>query len=158
MIKILIIIMLLVISNQSYGKSKCQPEWNALKAVQSQLRNKSTEYLRKKEHKKHSEYQSCRKGKNQKSTSYKKKKSYYKTSNHTQKNSKVKKYKYSKSITNKVTLKSKFSGKKQKAWLKHYRIPQDCKNPKSSSKFARCLEQRDRKAEHFEIVWRSKQR
>ena len=46
----------------------CQLEWNALKAVQSQLRQNSYEWLRDKERRKHTEYQNCRKGKNKEST------------------------------------------------------------------------------------------
>ncbi len=40
-------------STDSFSASKCEEQWNALKPIQTQLRHKSTEYLRKREHEKH---------------------------------------------------------------------------------------------------------
>ena len=126
----LILITLVLFSNQTFAKSKCQYEWNSLKKVQDQLRQKSTERLRKKEHKKHNEYQNCRKGKN----------------------------KSARKTASKVNLENLFYGKKQKQWLKYYKTPQSCKNPKTERKLKECIKQRDKKAYHFERVWNSKQR
>jgi hypothetical protein len=148
MLKTLMTIGLLIVSNQIFAKSKCESEWNALKNVQSQLRHKSTEYLRKKEHRKHDEYQKCRKGKNKKSKSYKT------TSN--QKTA-YKKYSYSnyptKNITNKVSLKGKFKDEKQDAWIQYYDKPKECILPKNIQVFSRCLSKRDEEAKKFDMEW-----
>lgn len=135
MIKKLWIIFLIVVSNQAYSKSKCEFEWKQYKSIQSLLRQKSTEYLRKIEHEKHNEYQNCRKSK----------------TNKTYRSSRAQN-------SNQIKLENIYSGKKQKAWLKYYRTPQSCKSTKNEKKFKRCLEKRNDKASHFERVWSSKQR
>jgi hypothetical protein len=148
MLKILITIGLLIVSNQTFAKSKCELEWNALKSVQSQLRHKSTEYLRKKEHKKHDEYQKCRKGKSKKSKSYKTKNNQKTTH---------KKYSYTnyptKSITNKLSLKGKFKDEKQDAWIQYYEKPKECILPESIKIFSKCLSNRDDEAKKFDKEW-----
>ena len=123
----LILIVLVLLSNQTFAKSKCQYEWNSLKKVQDQLRKNSTQQLRNKEHR---EYQNCRKGKT----------------------------KTARKTVNKINLEKLYSGKKQKQWLKYYRTPQNCKNPKTERHLKECIKQRDKKAYHFERIWNSKQR
>ena len=154
MLKILIIIALLIVSNQSIAKSKCEREWNALKNIQSQLRHKSTEYLRNKEHIKHNEYQTCRKGKKKKSKSYKAKSNYQNQKTTYNKNS-YPKY-LNKNITNSVSLKGKFKDEKQDAWIQYYDKPKECISPKTIPEFSRCLSNRDEEAKKFDMEWNSK--
>lgn len=155
MLKILVTIILLITSNQTIAKSKCELEWNALKAVQSQLRQKSTEYLRDKERIKHKEYQNCRKGKKKKSKTYKTETNHKKTKTKYKKNS-YQKYS-AKNIKYSGSIKGKFKGEKQKAWLNHYKTPRECISPKNISKFSRCLKYRDEEAEKFTVQWNKKQ-
>lgn len=126
------LLLFVIFSFPSFAGSKCQLEWDSLKAVQSQLRHQSYEWLRDKERRKHKEYQDCRKGR-----------------------TKTKTYKRA---SNKTNLENLFYGKKQKQWLKYYRTPQSCKNPSTERKLKECIRQRDKKAYHFERVWNSKQR
>ena len=152
MLRMIWIIPLLVITNQSYAKSKCELEWNELKAVQAQLRIKSVEYLRTKEREKHIKYQICRKSKNNTAKNNTLKTTYSKKIT-TQKSYTTKKY-VAKSFGNsQVVVKGKFIGDKQVAWLKYYKTPAECKKPKSTSVFARCLSYRDSQAEKFNILW-----
>ena len=131
MLKILITIIILVTSQQSIAGSKCQEKWDALKAIQAQLRHKSTEFYRKEEHKRHKAYQDCRKGKTNKK---------YKTSRIQSSNQKK--------------LENIYSGKKQKAWLKYYRTPQSCKSTNNAKKSKRCIDKRNDKAGQFDRVWK----
>lgn len=155
MLKILVAISLLIVSNQTIAKSKCEREWNALKSVQSKLRHKSTEYLRNKEHRKHKKYQDCRKGKTKSS-----KKSRTKTYSSTPKNTYKKHYPnyYVRNTFNSssVNVKAKFKGEKQNEWMQYYVIPKECISPKSTSKFARCLAERDKEAEEFSKKWEAR--
>jgi len=157
MLKMLIIITLLIASNQSIAKSKCEKEWNALKSVQSQLRNKSTEYLRNKEHTKHSEYQNCRKNKSKESNNEKTKTKYVKPSyvkpNYVKKSS----ISTTKNITNNISLKGKFEDEKQDAWIQYYDKPQECISPKKVQEFSKCLNHRDDAAKKFNVMWGNKQ-
>jgi len=122
------LLLLIIISYPSFAKSKCQFEWDALKKVQAQLRHKSSQRLRDLEHKKHSKYQSCRKGKTQ----------------------------TARNTIQKVNLENLYHGKKKKAWKKYYKTPQYCKKPSTEKKLKECIRQRDKKAYHFERVWNSK--
>lgn len=148
MLKILIIISVLIVSNQTFAKSKCEREWNALKSVQAELRHKSSEYLRDKEHRTHNQYQDCRKGKDKKSKNHKTK-SNQKTT--------YKKYSYAKystnNITNTVSLKGKFKDEKQDAWIQYYDKPKDCLFPESIKEFSKCLSYRDEEAKKFDMKW-----
>ena len=152
MLKMLIIISLLIACNQSIAKSKCEKEWNALKSVQSQLRNKSTEYLRDKEHTKHSEYQNCRNNKNKESNN-KKTKTKYVNPSYVKKSSKS----TTKNITNNISLKGKFEDEKQDAWIQYYDKPQECISPKKVQEFSKCLNHRDDAAKKFNVMWENKQ-
>ena len=158
MIKSIILIFVIIASNKSYAKSKCELEWNALKAVQAQLKQKSYEWLRKKEHEKHNEYQNCRKGKTNKLiTDLKKEKISPK------KNKQIKKYmpktEYSRN-NNKYSgeIKGKFKGEKQDAWIKYYNKyrPIKCKTPKSIQIFSQCVKHKNNEAKNFNLVWATK--
>ena len=156
MIKKLWIILLLVVSTQAYSKSKCEFEWNQYKSIQSLLKQKSTEYLRKIEHEKHNEYQNCRKGKNKKSKSksntnnkYYSKQSNRKAKSHNSNYSR-------KSVKHTGSINGKFKGKKQESWLEYYKTPQECKNPKEIATFSKCVSHRNNEARNFNIVWASR--
>lgn len=135
MLKIGLIVILISISNHAIASSKCQKKWDALKAIQAQLRHKSTEFFRMEEHKRHKEYQDCRKGKTNKTIKSSKKQNLIQEK-----------------------LENIYSGNKQKAWLKYYRTPQSCKSARDAKKIQRCIKRRNDKASHFERVWNSKQR
>ena len=149
MLKILITIGLLIVSNQTFAKSKCEREWNDLKNVQSEMRHRSTERLRDEEHYRHNEYQNCRKGKNKKSKTYKTKTKHKKTA--------YKKHSYAtystKNITNTVSLKGKFKDEKQDAWIQYYDKPKECLFPKNIQEFSKCLSYRDEAAKKFDMEW-----
>ena len=147
----LVIFLFIIFSAPSFAGSKCQTQWDSLKAVQQQLRHQSYEWLRDKERRKHKEYQDCRKGKNNKSSKTKK----YTTS----KQSAYTQYKQSpsyrpyRSTISKVNVTGRFKGDKQQAWLDYYHSPKGCKSPKTTSKFSTCLQHRDSEAAKFEQVW-----
>jgi len=148
----IIFIALILLSNQAFSASKCEHEWNAFKKVQDQLRQKSTQWLRDKEHRKHNEYQHCRQGKSKKSKAEKTKIKKYKSKNVVayQKPKVYKQYnsKYSGQI------KGLFTGKKQKAWIQYYKRPNKCLIPKSIPLFSKCLKHRNDAADKFDIQWR----
>lgn len=146
-----LLLLFVIFSFPSLAGSKCQLEWDSLKAVQSQLRQYSYEWLRDKERRKHKEYQDCRKHKNNKSSSTKK--NTYKTQKNYAQNKPIPKYRPYRSTTSKVKVAGRYSGEKQQAWLDYYHSPKGCKSPKSTSKFSKCLVHRDSEAEKFEKVW-----
>ncbi|MGB1261488.1 MAG: hypothetical protein ACPG52_01155 [Cognaticolwellia sp.] len=145
-------------SQPSFAGSKCQFEWDALKNVQSQLRHRSSQWLRDQEHKKHREYQDCRKAKNNKSskvkkyarnnqkavTQYRKAKTQYR---------KPIRFKKNRSTISTVSVKGLFTGEKQQAWLEYHRPAQACKNPKTTQKFSQCLKNRADEANKFQLLW-----
>lgn len=149
MLKILITISLLIVSNQAFAKSKCEREWNDLKNVQSQMRHKSTERLRDEEHYRHNEYQKCRKAKEKKTKSYKTNAKYKKAIY--QKHSYAKNS--TKNLTNRVSLKGKFKEEKQDAWIQFYDKPKECILPESIQVFSKCLSDRDEEAKKFDMKW-----
>lgn len=157
MLKILWIILLLIVTNQSYAKSKCEFEMKQYKSIQSLLRHKSTEYLRKLEHEKHNEYQNCRKRKNKKNKSGETIATYKKQSQTSKKyySNKPVKDPFSNSTIN-IKIKSKFKGEKQDGWLKYYKTPPGCKNPKEIATFSKCLNHKNVEAKNFSIVWASR--
>jgi len=138
-------------SNLVFAELKCKTEWDALKDVQTQLRHKSTEWLRDKEHKKHSEYQKCRRNTNKQSSSNSRTKHYEKQRIQTyspKQLAKIKKSNYSGNI------KGIFTGEKQNSWIKYYKKPKECIRPKSTQWFAKCLKHRDDEAIKFNSTWR----
>ena len=171
MLKILITIGLLIVSNQTFAKSKCEREWNDLKSIQSQMRHRSTEYLRDEERDKHKEYQDCRKGKNKKPISHKTKTTYKTHKTTDTKNShitypdiksyrtktKYTNFNYSKnSLKKQKPRKNQFRGEKLEAWLSHFKTPQVCMAPKEMSQFAKCVSYRKEEKEKFNIEWTAK--
>jgi hypothetical protein len=149
----LAIIAAVLFSNPVFAELKCKKEWDALKNVQTQLRHKSTEWLRDKEHKKHTKYQECRKNTNKKSNSNSRAKNYGKQSIQLYKPKQlanIKKPNYSGNI------KGLFTGEKQNSWIKYYKKPKDCIRPKSTQWFAKCLKHRDDEAIKFDSIWRKK--
>jgi hypothetical protein len=128
----------------------CQDEWDALKSIQSHMRKNSTEWARQEEHRRHKTYQDCRKGKNKQSEKSKNHSNNNQTYTHYRVPIKHKKYR---STISKVNVNGRFKGDKQQAWLDYYHAPQGCKNPKSTSQFSKCLQDRDNQAEIFEQVW-----
>lgn len=151
MLKTLWIIFFLIVTNQSHAKSKCEFEWKQLKSIQSLLRQKSTEYLRKKEHEKHNEYQNCRKNKNNSKSSQNTKNNYSDNLQYY-----ASQYKRNTFKNSPIQMKAKFKGEKQEAWIQSYITPKDCIKPKKISKFASCLSNRDIAAEKFNIQWNNK--
>jgi type II secretory pathway component PulL len=153
LIKVISISILLILSNKVYSTSICEREWNALKSIQSQLRHKSNEYLRRMEHEKHTKYQNCRKNKNQKSKKIKK-------SNNSTQYKRFYTYRETKNPfeNSPVKMKTKFKGKKQEEWNKYYVTPEDCIKPKTTSQFASCLNDRDREAKRFTELWDEKEK
>lgn len=144
-------IVIVLFSSSTFAKSKCQNEWDALKSVQSQLKHKSTEWLRDKERKKHTEYQDCRRGKiksinsnNQTKYSEKRSSQPYKT----KRIIKTKKSNFSGGI------KGLFTGEKQNAWIRYYKKPKECIRPKTTKWFAKCLNIRDIEAQKFDVLWK----
>lgn len=59
-------------------------------------------------------------------------------------------------ITDNVTIKSKFKGKKQNEWLKFYQknMIDECIEPKTTSLFSKCIEYRNQASKYFEMLWR----
>jgi len=148
----LLILIFIIFSAPSLASSKCQFEWHALKNVQSQLRQKSTQWLRNQEHLKHSEYQDCRKGKS-KRTSKAKNVADKSPSAVTRNNKPISQVKQYRSTMNKVHVKGLFTGEKQQAWLDYYRPAKKCKSPKTTQQFSKCLQNRDLQATKFERHW-----
>jgi hypothetical protein len=147
-----ILLILIIFSHQSFAGSKCPDEWNALKSIQSHLRNNSTEWARSEERRRHKTYQECRKRKNNTLT---KTKSYSNKSQETYNQFEtLPENKAYRSSISKVNIKGRFKGYKQQAWLDYYRAPARCQSPKNSQQFSKCLQNRDNQAEIFEQVWR----
>lgn len=156
----LILFLLVLFSFPLFAGSKCQLEWDALKSVQNQLRQKSYEWLREKERRKHKDYQACRKGKNREkaqsrstrtSQNYNNQVSNINGSNH------ISNYRAPRTQHKTViNIKGYFKGEKQNDWLKYYREvkPKYCNSPKSTSEFAKCLNNEKEEVEKFKILWR----
>lgn len=53
-------------------------------------------------------------------------------------------------FSNKLTIKAKYQGEKQQAWLDYYQQPKKCKIPKSTKTFAYCLEDEQRQQQVFD--------
>ena len=145
-------------SQPSFAGSKCQLEWDALKSVQSQLRHKSSQWLRNQEHERHRKYQDCRKAKNNKSTKTKKyirhnTKSIVQYNKPTHQNRTPMRYQKNRSTISTVSVKGLFTGKKQQAWLEYYRPTQKCIKPKSTQQFSQCLKVREDEANKFHTLW-----
>lgn len=55
-----------------------------------------------------------------------------------------------------LSFRGKFSGEKQKAWLRYYKQPKQCGKPKSLQVFAWCTEHKTKSSEVFSELWHSK--
>lgn len=162
--KVITIFLLLILSNQVFAKSKCQREWDDLKNVQrvmknghgaqrmEQLRNIEKTYFRK--------YENCKKGKNKqisKDKSVKKRVNKQTTSIKTKKLVQPKKY-YKRELSSQpIEMKARYYDGRQNDWLKYYRAHKspECKKPKSTKLFAKCIEERDKLSIEFERHWRA---
>lgn len=94
-------------------------------------------------------WQDCKKGKNRtKKKTIKPKRKIYKPTN----NKKTIKFEQDFVFTtnNALVVKGKYKGKKQQAWLNYYKMPKDCKKPKSTQQFAACLNEKEQQQIAFE--------
>ena len=150
--KLLTMILLLVISNELFAQSKCQDEWSDLKNAQNVSRQSSNEWTRNWEKRAFNEYNKCIKRKNN-SQKYRQKSSYNKNRNL---NESYTVYFDREFTTKPIEVKARYTGEKQDAWLKYYRSKKtdECKNPKSTKLFAKCLEEREKLAVKFDMNWR----
>ncbi|MBO9490832.1 hypothetical protein J7384_10735 [Endozoicomonas sp. G2_1] len=156
--KLITLFIFLIVSNQTFGKSKCQDEWNDLKSAQALSRQSSSEATRNWEKHVFKIYNACIKNKNKEPVSKSVEKQVNKktTSNKTKKLLKPKKY-YKRELSNQpIEMKARYYDGRQNDWLKYYRAhksPQ-CKKPKSTKLFAKCIEERDKLSIEFERHWR----
>ncbi|WP_394175819.1 hypothetical protein [Thalassotalea litorea] len=52
-----------------------------------------------------------------------------------------------------LVIRGKFTGKKQAAWLRFYQPSEQCRQPQTTSLFAKCLMLRDKQAKVFSKQW-----
>lgn len=141
-------------------KKACQPYLDKLRNIQSQQRagysNKKGRSLADREQKARDKWWQCQQGKLPKS---KRKKNKKKTKSSTKDKdntllAKMPKYKISSidtlSFSSKLTIKAKYQGVKQQAWLDYYQQPKKCKVPKSTKTFAYCLEDEQKQQQAFD--------
>lgn len=154
MIKIISLFTFILFSTDSFSASKCENQWQALKSVQTQLRHKSTEFLRKQEHEKHTDYQNCRKNKNANNSKTKTTKNSTVQSSNKRPSHILNKRINRQLVGNKaITIKGYFEGEKQNQWLKFYQRPKYCHSPKSTQVFAKCMQHKEEEAIKFEQKW-----
>ncbi|NQZ80621.1 MAG: hypothetical protein HRT52_06345 [Colwellia sp.] len=160
MIKNVILIFLLIcllVSPVHAGKKHCQPYLKKLHTIQSLQRQghslKSSNSLNKRENKARDKWWQCEQGKLP-----------VKRKNKSKKKNKVKKSKINplfdldssdKKITpfatqKSLTFKGRFQGDKQFSWLKYYQQPKVCIRPKTTKKFAYCMENKLEQQSIFE--------
>lgn len=131
-------------------KKACQPYLDKLRNIQSQQRagysNKKGRSLAEREKKARDKWWQCQQGKLSKNTRKKsKRETKAKTKIELAKNKLLLTQKFSKSNApffggaNKLTIRAKYQGVKQQAWLDYYQQPKKCKIPKSTQIFAYCL-------------------
>lgn len=147
------LILLFLFSGLTYGvEMRCQADWDNLKAIQTKMRHgDNSESTRDRERKLHSIYQQCRMGKTDKISPQKSSPLKQQSSNHRRKV-------YYSNAKNpfqdaKVAVKGRYEGEKQKAWVDYYRAPPECKKPKSTSAFAKCMAHRDEVSKEFDKKW-----
>ncbi|MDO6444833.1 hypothetical protein Q4493_03485 [Colwellia sp. 1_MG-2023] len=142
-------------------KKACQPYLDKLRNIQSQQRagysNKKGRSLADREQKARDKWWQCQQGKLKKNKSKKSKAKTKKANKSTtsysqlsQLSSTAKRKPNALSFTGSLTIKAKFSGRKQQAWLDYYQQPQKCKQPKSTKIFAFCLEDEQRQQDEFD--------
>jgi len=134
------------------GKAQCQSYLDKLRNVQSQQRQahsfKQGERLNKREAKARKKWWQCERGllktnktrkKNKPKPTRVAKKYHLPTS--TQK-TRVKLNQSPFQTSNALVIKSRYQGKQLQAWLKYYQQPKQCMRPKTTKKFAFCVENR----------------
>lgn len=141
-------------------KKACQPYLDKLRNIQSQQRagysNKKGRSLADGEKKARDKWWQCQQGKLPKNKRKKAKKKSKFTNEAKASTSSVKPaiYKLTKtntlSFSSKLTIKSKFQGAKQQAWLDYYQQPKKCKVPQSTKIFAYCLENEQKQQQVFD--------
>ncbi|MDG1751664.1 MAG: hypothetical protein P8I03_08390 [Thalassotalea sp.] len=135
-------------------KKACQPYFDKLRNIQSQQRagysNKKGRSLAEREQKARDKWWQCQQGK----LPNKKRKKAKQKSKVNSSLSQTPFYKIptkdTLSFSNKLTIKAKFKGVKQQAWLDYYQQPKKCKMPKSTKVFAYCLEDEQEQQEVFD--------
>ncbi len=158
---VLFVIMCFVFTPTVTAKKRCKPLLEKLHKVQALQRsgyskNKGMS-LRKREDKARDKWWQCENGKvkpKKKSKRKSKKKSNtYKSVNRmrskiidTNKAGEATPFK----TNNAIVLKSKYQGKKKRAWLKYYQQPNQCRRPKNLAMFAFCSEDKQMQRIKFE--------
>ncbi len=157
---ILLFFLLLSIAPSSNAKKRCKALLDTLHNVQAMQRNgysaQRAASLRVKEDKARNKWWQCEQGKK-----VKKKKQGKSKENNKSKNKQIKRTYRQKKTTKKsanlafktnnaIVIKSKYQGKKQKAWLKSYHQPSRCKRPKNLAVFAFCSEDKQIQRIHFD--------
>jgi hypothetical protein len=136
-------------------KKDCQPYLDKLRNIQSQQRagysNKKGRSLAEREKKSRDKWWQCQQGKLPKNKRKKTKQKPNKTIanlplHKASSTSGIKTL----SFSSKLTIKAKFEGIKQQAWLDYYQQPTKCKVPKSTKTFAYCLEDEQRQQKIFD--------
>jgi hypothetical protein len=138
------------------GKKQCQPYLKKLHNIQSMQRQahslKSSNSLNNRENKARNKWWQCEQGKlpiKHKKKSKKKKVKTIKAKILGDFNLPVKKS--GPFITEKpLVFKTRFQGDKQFLWLKYYQQPKACIRPKSTKKFAYCMEDKRKQQRDFE--------
>jgi len=153
---LLLQITLLFISTNSYSKNACEKQLNKLHKIQVKQRQghslKRSNTLNEQEHNARKKWWQCKTSptkaikKNNKSKS----KTIVKT-----KQTAIKKYQPMYKAPNfkssgAISVKEKYKGKKNYAWLSYYQQPKECKRPKKLSVFVRCTEDRQAQQLKFE--------
>jgi hypothetical protein len=154
-----IIILLFLFTPICTAKKRCKPLLEKLQTIQALQRNgysvKRGNSLRAKEDKARDKWWQCETGRSKKTNN--KKKGYSKNANNRfEMNKKIKEK--SKMLTagipfatnNAVVIKSKYQGKKKRAWLIYYQQPERCQRPKNLSIFAFCSENKQTQRSEFE--------
>ncbi|KGJ90474.1 hypothetical protein [Thalassotalea sp. ND16A] len=150
-----ILFILFFSSFQILAKEDCQKYYDALDNLRSVMRHgykePRGEYLRGKERKIKKQIRLCKKDQNNELNYY---------SSNIQQPAKSKIRYHNINVPNKdqlgrqaLTVKGLFEGVKQQAWLDFYQRPKDCRKPKTTSKFSKCLKHRDEAAENFKVHW-----
>lgn len=147
--------------------AKCEQEYKALQNQQTLMKKghsaSTMARLKAKEHKLAETYQNCRSGKNR---SAKRKVKVYKhafASNNSNRSAKSETKSYgnlvfkakNSTFSRPIRFNTKFEGDKQKAWIAHYKTPKACLKPKSTAKFAECIQHRNAAAHQFSQQWDS---
>ena len=156
---VLVILGVLSFSFSSTAKQSCQKYLNQLHSVQVKQRAgytiKQGNKLQVQAAKARDQWWRCTKGtlpiKKPKKKSKKQKKTKQKKS-HKLKKLKNKKKTVTKefNISNAITIKNRYKGHQLQAWLNYYQPPKACLRPKTTQRFAYCVEDRQRQQTNFE--------